>query len=164
MARLDAGNVNLDNELAQESRILVVYDGDCPLCNSYIGMTRLSKAVGRPTLINARERPELVKALAESGVNLDDGMAVYYQGRLYAGSDAVHLLALLTTPVDLANRVAAAVLGRQSLARGLYPFLRAGRNLLLKLKHKPQLTAALNTVQAAHATLESSSGMETDVK
>ncbi len=126
VARLGVGNVNLDRELKPDSRIVVVYDGDCPLCSSYIRMTRLRKAVGRPTLVNARERPELVKALAESGVNLDAGMAVYYQGRLYVGSDAVHLLALLTTPVDLANRLAAAVLGRESLARGLYPlFARA---------------------------------------
>ena len=132
--------MNLERELKQDSRILVVYDGDCPLCNSYVSMIRLSKAVGRPTLVNARERPELVRALTESGVNLDAGMAVYYEGRLYVGSDAVHLLALLTTPVDLANRVAAAVLGRPRLARALYPLLRAGRNLLLKLKHRPQLT------------------------
>jgi predicted DCC family thiol-disulfide oxidoreductase YuxK len=132
--------VNLERELKPDSRILVVYDGDCPLCNSYVSMTRLSKAVGRPTLVNARERPELVRVLADSGVNLDAGMAVYYQGRLYVGSDAVHLLALLTTPVDLANRVAAAVLGRPRLARALYPLLRAGRNLLLKLKNRPQLT------------------------
>jgi predicted DCC family thiol-disulfide oxidoreductase YuxK len=133
--------VNLAHELTQDSRIVVVYDGDCPLCNSYVRMTRLSKAVGRPTLVNARERPELIKALAESGVNLDEGMAVYYQGRLYVGSEAVNLLALLTTPVDLANRVAAAVLGRPGLARALYPLLRAGRNLLLKLRNRPRLTA-----------------------
>ena len=69
-----------------------------------------------------------------------EGMAVYYQGRLYAGSDAVNLLALLTTPVDLANRIAATVLGRPAVARALYPLLRAGRNVLLKLKGKPQLT------------------------
>jgi predicted DCC family thiol-disulfide oxidoreductase YuxK len=134
--------VNLERELKQDSRIVVVYDGDCPLCNTYIRMTRLTKAVGRPTLINARERPELVKALAESGLNLDEGMAVYYQGQLYAGSDAVHLLALMTTPVDFVNRLAAAVLGREGLARGLYPFLRAGRNLLLRLKGRPQLVAS----------------------
>ena len=101
---------------------------------------RLGKAVGRPTLVNARERPELVKTLAESGVNLDEGMAVYHQGRLYVGSEAVNLLALLTTPVDFANRVAAAVLGRPRLARAIYPLLRAGRNLLLTFKNRPQLT------------------------
>jgi predicted DCC family thiol-disulfide oxidoreductase YuxK len=152
--------VNLERELTQDSRIVVVYDGDCPLCNSYIRMIRLGKAVGRPTLVNARERPELVKTLAESGVNLDEGMAVYYQGRLYVGSDAVHLLALLTTPVDLANRFAAAVLGRRSLARGLYPFLRAGRSLLLRLKNRPQFAAVPNKTRAGQTALQPSSGAE----
>ena len=133
--------MNLEHELLKDSRIVVVYDGDCPLCNAYVAMTRLSKAAGRPTLVNARERPELVKALAESGVSLDEGMAVYYRGSLYVGSDAVNLLALLTTPVGLGNRITAAVLGRPALARALYPLLRAGRNVLLKLKNKPQLTA-----------------------
>jgi predicted DCC family thiol-disulfide oxidoreductase YuxK len=132
--------VTLERELRGDSRIVVVYDGDCPLCNSYIKMTRLSKAAGRPTLVNARERPDLVKSLAESGVNLDEGMAVYYQGSLYVGSEAVNLLALLTTPVDRANRVAAAALSRPGFARAVYPLLRAGRNFLLRLKNKPQLT------------------------
>jgi predicted DCC family thiol-disulfide oxidoreductase YuxK len=134
------GNMNLAHELAQDSRIVVVYDGDCPLCNSYVRMTRLREAVGRPTLVNARERPELVKALAESGTNLDEGMAVYYQGRTYVGSEAVNLLALLTSSANLANRVAAMVLGQPRLARALYPLLRAGRSLLLKLKNRPLLT------------------------
>ena len=132
--------MNLERELAKDSRIVVVYDGDCPLCSAYVKVTRLGKAVGRPTLVNARERPELVKALAERDVNLDEGMAVYYQGRLYVGSEAVNLLAVLTTPVDLANRVAAAVFGRPALARLLYPLLRTGRNLLLKFKNIPRLT------------------------
>ena len=69
--------------------------------------------------MNARERPELVAALAEGGVNLDEGMAVYFQDRLYVGSEAVNLLALLSTPVDLANRAVAALLGRPALARAL---------------------------------------------
>jgi predicted DCC family thiol-disulfide oxidoreductase YuxK len=131
--------MSLERELTPNSRLVVVYDGDCPLCNNYVRMTCLSKAVGTPTLVNARERPELVKALAESGINLDEGMAVYYRGRIYAGSEAINLLALLTTPSDLVNRIAATVLGRPALARALYPFLRAGRNLLLKIKGRPQL-------------------------
>lgn len=129
-------------ELAPEGRLLVVYDGDCPLCSAYVRVTRLISAVGSPALVNARERPELVKALAESGIKLDEGMAVYYQGRLYAGSDAVNFLALLTTPINFINWLAASVLGRPALARALYPLLRAGRNLLLRLKGKPQLAGS----------------------
>ena len=139
MERLGVGNVNLERELAEGSRVAIVYDGDCPLCTAYVTMARLKKTVGSPTLVNARERPDLVKALARSGVSLDAGMAVYYQGQIYAGGEAVHALALLTTPVDLANRLIAALLGRRSFALWVYPLLRAGRNLLLKLRNRPQL-------------------------
>jgi predicted DCC family thiol-disulfide oxidoreductase YuxK len=131
--------MNLGRELAKDSRIAIVYDGDCPFCSTYVTMTRLRNAVGTPTLLNARERPDVVKALAEQGASLDMGLAVYYQGGIYTGGDAMHVLALLTTPVDFANRLAAALLRRRSFARRIYPFLRVGRNLLLKIRRRPQL-------------------------
>ena len=131
--------MNLKRELTKDSRIVIVYDGDCPFCSAYVGMARLKKAVGTPTLVNARERPDLVEALARSGISLDEGMAVYYQGKTYAGGEAMHALALLTTPVGVANRLTAALLGRGGFAIWVYPMLRGGRNLLLRLRNRPQL-------------------------
>ena len=134
--------MNLDRELAKGSRIAIVYDGDCPLCRAYVGMARLKHAVGTPTLLDARERPDLVTALAERGISLDEGMAVSYEGRLYAGGEAMHVLALLTTPVGFANRLTATLLGRRGIALWAYPLLRGGRNLLLKLRNRPQIGEA----------------------
>ncbi len=131
--------MNLEHELAKDSRIAIVYDGDCPLCSTYVTMTRLQKAVGTPTLLNARERPDLAKALTEQGASLDTGLAVYYEGRIYTGGEAMHVLAFLTTPVGFANRLTAALLRRRSFALRIYPFLRAGRNLLLKIRNRSQL-------------------------
>jgi len=130
--------VNLERGLAEDSGIAIVYDGDCPLCTAYVSMARLKKSVGSPALVNARERPDLVKALARSGVSLDAGMVVYYQGHIYAGGEAIYVLALLTTPVDFANRLIGALLARRSFALWVYPLLRAGRNLLLKVRNRPQ--------------------------
>ena len=130
--------MNLERELAPGSRIVIVYDGGCPLCSSYVTMLRLKQALGNPTLINARERPDLVQALTESGIDLDTGMVVYYQGQTYTGGEAVHVLALLTTPVNLANRVTASLLGKRSVALWAYPLLRFGRNMLLRLRNRPQ--------------------------
>lgn len=131
--------MNLERELAKDSRIAIVYDGDCPFCSAYVNLARLKKTVGAPTLLNARKRPDLVEALAKSGVSLDEGMAVYYQGQIYAGGEAMYVLALLTTPVDFANRLTAALLGRRGLALWVYPLLRTGRNLLLRLRNRPPL-------------------------
>jgi predicted DCC family thiol-disulfide oxidoreductase YuxK len=131
--------MNLARELAKDSLIAIIYDGDCPLCTTYVNMARLQRAVGSPTLINARARPDLVNALVKNNINLDEGMAVYYQGRIYTGGEAMHVLALLTTPVNLANRLTAVLLGRRKLALRTYPLLRMGRNLLLKMRNRRQL-------------------------
>ena len=131
--------MTLEGELAEGSGIVIIYDGDCPLCSSYVTMTRLKAALGRPTLINARERLDLVKALAENGVSLDAGMAVQYHGKVYTGGEAVHLLAVLTSPVNFLNRLTACLMGQRSFALSVYPLLRLGRNILLKIRNRSQL-------------------------
>jgi hypothetical protein len=125
--------MNLENELKHGSRLSVVYDGDCPLCSAYVTM---------PTLVNARERPDLVRALARSGVDLDSGMAVYYEGWTYAGGEAMHLLELLSEPSGPFDRLTSALLRRRSVALWVYPAFRSGRNLLLKLRNRPPLQVA----------------------
>ena len=134
--------MNLENELQNGSRIAVVYDGDCPFCCSYVTMTKIRSAVGRPTLLNARERPDLVSDLAGSGIDLDSGRAVYYQGRTYVGGDAMHLLALLSEPEGLFDKATSVMLRWRSFARWVYPALRSGRNLLIKLRNLPPLQDA----------------------
>jgi predicted DCC family thiol-disulfide oxidoreductase YuxK len=131
--------MNLESELTKESRIAIVYDGDCPFCSSYVTIARIKKAVGTPTLVNARERPDLVRSLAQSGIDLDSGMAVYYQGRIYAGGEAMHLLALLSAPEGVLGTLTSALLRWRSFALWVYPALRSGRNLLLKIRNRPPL-------------------------
>jgi hypothetical protein len=82
---LGFGDMNLENELKHGSRLSVVYDGDCPLCSAYVTMTRIRDAVGMPTLVNARERPDLVRALAlRRRPRLRDGGSITRAGRMPA--------------------------------------------------------------------------------
>lgn len=130
----------LERELAKGGGTAIVYDGDCPFCRAYVTMTKITNA--GPTLVNARERPDLVRTLAQSGIDLDSGMAVYYQGRIYTGGEAMHLLALLSRPSGLVEKLASALLRRRRFALLVYPALRLGRNLLLKLRNQPPLSNA----------------------
>ena len=63
----------------------------------------------------------------------DDGMLVLFRGREYFGAEAVHLLALLTSPSDTLNRVTAWAFASERRSRLIYPWLRAGRRALLFL-------------------------------
>jgi predicted DCC family thiol-disulfide oxidoreductase YuxK len=121
------------------TELVLIYDGDCPVCSSYVRYVRLKEAAGKLTLVNAREGGEWVNKVVAAGLSLDEGMALYYGGRFYHGVDCIHMLALLSTPSGVFNRVNGRIFSHPRLARALYPVLRAGRNSLLRILNRPQL-------------------------
>ena len=112
---------------------VIVYDGECPFCAAYVQMTRLRASAGPVRLVDARsDAPEVAEARA-AGLDLDRGMVVKLDGRLYHGDAAMTALALLTTPSGGFNRAMRALFRRPALARVLYPPMVGGRNLTLRL-------------------------------
>ena len=112
---------------------VILYDGECPFCAAYVRMTRLRASAGPVRLIDARsDAPEVAEARA-AGLDLDRGMVVKLDGRLYHGDAAMTALALLTTPSGGFNRMMRALFRRPALARALYPPMVAGRRRTLRL-------------------------------
>lgn len=117
----------------QNTEVLIVYDGQCPFCSRYVKLVRLRESLGQVRLVNAREGGPIVEELQRAGVDLDEGMALKLDGRLYHGHDCLHMLALLSTPSSAFNRLNAALFRSPRAAWLLYPVLRAGRNTALRL-------------------------------
>lgn len=117
----------------------LVYDGECPFCSRYVELLRIREAVGPLRLIDAREGgPEAEEVVAE-GYDLNEGMALKLSGRLYHGHDCIHALALLSEPNGLFNKFNAWVFRSKKRSAVLYPVLRAGRNLTLRLLGRKKL-------------------------
>ena len=116
-----------------ESEAALIYDGDCPFCRNYIHMLRLKEAVGHVVLINARDGGKYVDAAIAKGLDLNEGMALFYDNTWYHGSDCMHALSLMTTPSGFFNRTAARIFRNPQRAGRLYPILRFGRNITLKI-------------------------------
>lgn len=118
-----------------------VYDGECPLCRTAARALRIREAVGRLHLINAREEPghTIIQEINARGLSLDEGMVIKFGGELYHGADAIMMMALLGSPVGWFNRLNAVLFKSPAVARGFYPALRGGRNLLLWLKGVGQI-------------------------
>lgn len=112
---------------------VIIYDGECPFCTAFVRMTRLRASAGPVRLVDARsDAPEVAEARA-AGLDLDRGMVVKLDGRLYHGDAAMTALALLTTRSGAFNRMVRALFRRPGLARLVYPPMVAGRNLTLRL-------------------------------
>lgn len=113
--------------------MLILHDGACPLCRFYVRRLRLERAAGPVEIVDARSGDPRVAELAAAGYDLDAGMVAVIDGRILHGDEAVHGLALLSTPVDAFNRLNRRILARPALARALYPAFRGARRLALML-------------------------------
>jgi predicted DCC family thiol-disulfide oxidoreductase YuxK len=109
----------------------VVYDGECPFCSAYVKLVRFKDAAGEVVLVNAREDHPVVRYVESQGVTLDQDMALVMGKAVYAGSECINRLALMSTRSNLFNRINAAVFSSAKISRLAYPFLRCGRNLAL---------------------------------
>jgi predicted DCC family thiol-disulfide oxidoreductase YuxK len=116
------------------NEVVVIYDGHCPFCANYVRLYRLRKLVGKVTLVDARSgsHPALDE-VRRRGLDLDEGMAVRWQDRLYYGSEALHVLALLGSEDGVFNKVNRWLFSRPQLGRQIYPWMVAGRKLTLRL-------------------------------
>ena len=117
----------------------ILYDGDCPFCSSYVLMQRLRSAIGPVRLLNARDGGPEVSAAREAGLDLDEGMVLFYEGRLYHGDACMNMLALLSDDRRLLARFVNWLFASRNRASALYPLLRAGRNLTLRLLARRKL-------------------------
>ncbi|NNU16842.1 DUF393 domain-containing protein [Parvularcula sp. ZS-1/3] len=111
----------------------LLYDGECPFCSAYVKLVRLRDSIGQVRLIDARDGgPELAE-LEAKGLDINEGMAMKYEGKIYYGDECIHVLSLLSTASGPFNSFNAWVFKSEARSKALYPFLRAGRNTALKI-------------------------------
>jgi predicted DCC family thiol-disulfide oxidoreductase YuxK len=116
--------------------IYFIYDGECPVCNYAAHALRIRQAVGNLHLINAREEKQhpLINEVNKKGLDLDEGMVIFYQDNFYHGQDALHLMGLIGSDSGWFNKANAFLFRSKPLAKFCYPALRGIRNTLIRLK------------------------------
>ncbi|MDQ2077734.1 DCC1-like thiol-disulfide oxidoreductase family protein [Marinimicrobium sp. ABcell2] len=119
--------------------ISIYYDGDCPFCTRYVSYLRLKEAAGEVALVDVRRDATSLERLTQAGYSLDQGMVVEIDGRAMAGAEAMHALALMTSPRGFFNKLNYYLFSHRYLALLLYPLLRMGRNLFLLLDGRSPL-------------------------
>lgn len=119
--------------------VTILYDGACPFCSRYVRLLRLRRAVGDVRLVDARSNCPEVLRVTERGLSLDDGMVLISGDEMYGGAEAIRRLALLSTPSDTFNRFNHRLFRSGTRSRALYPWLRHGRNLALRMLGRSRL-------------------------
>lgn len=121
----------------------ILYDGDCPFCHNYVALLRLREAVGPLRIVNAREGGPEAEYARSAGLDLDEGMVLHLDGQLHHGADCMRVLAALSDPRGIIDRLLAWTFVSGRRARALYPLLRFGRNLTLRTLGRRRLGQSL---------------------
>lgn len=134
-----AGGETRDWIVKSEQRLLIYYDGECPFCSRYVQYYRLHDGNTMVRILNARTLPDKVREFRARGLDLDQGMVVELNGATYSGSEAVHVLALLSSSSGTFNRLNRWIFSRRRLAQIVYPLLVRGRNATLWFLRRKKL-------------------------
>ena len=115
------------------NRLSILYDGDCPFCATYVKLYTVRKKLEEVELINARERPDLVRELCAKGTEINEGMVVIWQKRYYYGAEALYLLSILGSEEGIFGRLNKFLFGNRNAVAAVYPMLVTGRRFALSL-------------------------------
>ncbi len=132
MNQIDLAN-QPEEKGAKQADVLLVYDRQCPLCDHYCQLVRIRESTGKLVLVDAREDSAIMQEITAAGLDIDQGMVLKLQGRVYYGSEAMHVLSLLSTRSGIFNRINFWVFRSPRMSGILYPVFRFFRNLFLKV-------------------------------
>ena len=104
-----------------DAGVTLVYDGDCPVCQTFARRYRVQEGSGQINLVDARQAPDRVRELEACGLSLDEGLVVETAGRRLHGAQAMHYLALSGSAAGGFNRLNGWLFRREAVARALYP-------------------------------------------
>jgi predicted DCC family thiol-disulfide oxidoreductase YuxK len=112
----------------------LLYDGDCPACSAYVAMARLRQLYPNLRIVSARTEPDLVAELRRRGYEINDGMVLSLDGKIYYAAEATRMIAILgRNSSSRWRRTALGIIGTAPWSRSLYPWLNRGRVLLLRI-------------------------------
>ncbi len=125
--------------MTEETDIFLVYDKECPACDYYCTLVRIRESVGNLVLVDARDPSPLMEEITAAELDIDQGMVLIVGDRKYYGAEAIHALSIMGTRSGVFNRVTYWCFKSKAVSSVLYPILRAGRNLLLKILRKTKI-------------------------
>lgn len=112
---------------------VIAYDGECPMCTNYARLVRLRATIPSVVLYNLRDLPPTERAAITNDYDLDEGMLFIWSGQVFHGSNAVNQIALLSSTSGAFNTANRIIFKHRLFTKAVYPILRFGRLMLLKL-------------------------------
>jgi len=110
------------------NKIEILYDDQCLVCRSYCTKVQLKDDAQKIILTDARKSSVLMDKVTAQGLDIDEGMVVKLDGKIYYGSEAMRVL----VPLTKAGRLQRFLFSTKNLSAIVYGFCKGVRSLLLR--------------------------------
>lgn len=112
----------------------LLYDSNkkFPLDQKDVRFKRFEEAGFYINWLDAKRNPHLTLELKNKGLDVNKGIVLSYYGEKYFGDQALQMIALMSTPSNLFNRISKKIFQNKRLAHYLYPVLKESRGLILR--------------------------------
>lgn len=77
------------------NEISIIYDNGCPVCSFYISISHIKEKFGKVNLIKARDNQNILNYIKSMNIDINEGMIVIFDNKLYYGSDAINIISIL---------------------------------------------------------------------
>ena len=128
-------NLN-DTDIFPNDTVSIIYDDGCPVCSYYISISRIEEKFGKVNLIKARNNLKILDYLKSINIDINEGMIVVFDKKMYFGSDAINIISILGKKVSFINNIMIGIFKHRVISQLLYPLLKLGRRLLLLILGK----------------------------
>ena len=120
-----------DTNIFPNDMISIIYDDGCPVCSYYISISHIEEKFGKVNFIKARNNQKILDYLKMVNIDINEGMIVIFDNKIYFGSDAINIISILGKKDSLINNVIINIFKYRIVSKLFYPLLKLGRRVLL---------------------------------
>ena len=119
------------------NKILFIYDGECPFCNSFAQLLELKSSLPSLEILDGRKDLALLTGLFSQGYDLNKGAILIKDKEILHGSDAINwICSEIKEPSNSLLEILRIIFSSKKRTNLFFPFLLWGRRLLLTIKGK----------------------------
>ncbi len=117
------------------SRLVFVYDGECPFCNHFAELIELKSGLTDITIVNGRKELHILEELYKQGYDLNNGAILIKDESILHGSSAINwICSQLKKPSDPLLEFLRLIFSSKKQTNLLFPLLLWARRTILIIK------------------------------
>ena len=116
----------------EESKLIFIYDGECPFCNHFAELLELKSKIKNISILDGRKNPDLIKDLLKKGYDLDNGAILLMDENIFHGAEAINTICkLINKPSSKLLEILSKTFKSSKRTKFIFPFLVRARRLTL---------------------------------